>query len=373
MKRLLYISRYRIDEKSHSGLSVESSMQYKAVKSIWGDNCDLYTLPDAVANKRFDVESIIYHRYADMRRVYEAQILDLINAGGYDIVYLDNSLWGYLVEKISHLCKCSTVIFCQDIEYHRLNTLLKSEWTRRKYCRYIWHSYLYYIGKKNERKAVQNANYILTFNSRDSSMLSKVYGRTSDGEIPVCLEDDDINEITLDQKPLIDINKINLLFVGALDYLPNIEAVLFMIKAVMPYVKEDVCLNIVGKSGDRLKINLENDKRVNIIGEVPELRSYYEMCDAVVLPLFSGGGMKVKTAEALKYGKTLLGTKEAFEGYPVDYEQVGGLCNTSDEFIKAINQLEKQKKNEYSRSFFEEHCSFSVMVDAYNTFFRRLS
>lgn len=38
----------------------------------------------------------------------------------------------------------------------------------------------------------------------------------------------------------------------------------------------------------------------------------------MVMPIFSGSGMKVKTAEALMYGKFLIGTKEAFEGYEID-------------------------------------------------------
>jgi len=35
----------------------------------------------------------------------------------------------------------------------------------------------------------------------------------------------------------------------------------------------------------------------------------------VILPIISGSGMKTKTAEALMYGKSIIGIKEAFEGY----------------------------------------------------------
>lgn len=42
--------------------------------------------------------------------------------------------------------------------------------------------------------------------------------------------------------------------------------------------------------------------------------------------------MKTKTAEALMYGKTIIGTKEAFEGYVLD-EKAMKLCSNAQEFI----------------------------------------
>ena len=41
--------------------------------------------------------------------------------------------------------------------------------------------------------------------------------------------------------------------------------------------------------------------------------------------------MKVKTCEALMFGKNIIGTKEAFEGYELDYQKVGAMCNTKEE------------------------------------------
>lgn len=55
------------------------------------------------------------------------------------------------------------------------------------------------------------------------------------------------------------------------------------------------------------------------------MAEYIYNADFLIAPIFEGSGMKLKTAEALMYGKTVFGTTEAFEGYDVDYEQVGGL------------------------------------------------
>ena len=45
----------------------------------------------------------------------------------------------------------------------------------------------------------------------------------------------------------------------------------------------------------------------------------------------TGSGMKVKTCEALMYGKNILGTDEAFEGYELDTARVGGRCNNAED------------------------------------------
>ena len=67
------------------------------------------------------------------------------------------------------------------------------------------------------------------------------------------------------------------------------------------------------------------------------LAYYYIHSDAVVSPILAGDGMKVKTAEAIMYGKPIFATDEALEGYEVSQLKKIFRCNTSQEFITAIN------------------------------------
>ena len=69
----------------------------------------------------------------------------------------------------------------------------------------------------------------------------------------------------------------------------------------------------------------------------------------------AGSGMKVKTCESLMYGKNIIGTKETFEGYNLDTDKVGGLCNTPKEFIDRINYFIHHpvtRYNPYAREVF---------------------
>ena len=99
---------------------------------------------------------------------------------------------------------------------------------------------------------------------------------------------------------------------------------------------------------------------MEVLGYVDDIAQLYADAACVAIPLLSGGGMKIKTAEALMFGKHIFGTDEAFVGYELEYEKVGGKCNSAQEFIEKINAFLEQDTGgfyAYSRQIFEEKYS----------------
>ena len=82
------------------------------------------------------------------------------------------------------------------------------------------------------------------------------------------------------------------LFLGAYS-VPNNEGVLFFVRQVMPHV--DVEFTVVGRGMSRLQQENECMKNVNVVSDAPDLRPYIEAADFMILPVFAGSGMKVKT------------------------------------------------------------------------------
>ena len=112
-------------------------------------------------------------------------------------------------------------------------------------------------------------------------------------------------------------------------------------------------------------------KDIEVVSDAPSLEPYFLEADVMVLPIFSGSGMKVKTCESLMYGKNILGTNETFEGYEVDYKQVGGLCNTAEDFIVALQELATNPRprwNAYSRNAFVTHYSLEAQKEMFKRF-----
>ncbi|OBU27808.1 hypothetical protein AYY22_16020 [Photobacterium kishitanii] len=129
------------------------------------------------------------------------------------------------------------------------------------------------------------------------------------------------------------------LFVGS-DFPPNIEAVEFLCREVMPYVKDNISLTIVGKGMDKYKEYFER-KNIKVYGFVENLSFIYEESNIVLSPIFSGAGMKVKIAEAFKHGKGVLGTEFGFQGYDLGRDFIF-IANEAIDYINYLNDFENR-------------------------------
>jgi len=114
------------------------------------------------------------------------------------------------------------------------------------------------------------------------------------------------------------INRRTLLFVGALDYEPNIAGLKWFLDGIFPKVTEryqDVRLLVVGRRPpkDLLRICMEHPG-VELHPNVPDVGPYYEKCGAVVVPLLTGGGTRIKILEAAMAGRPVLSTPLGAQG-----------------------------------------------------------
>jgi glycosyltransferase involved in cell wall biosynthesis len=74
--------------------------------------------------------------------------------------------------------------------------------------------------------------------------------------------------------------------------------------------------------------------------------------------------MKTKVAEALMFGKRVIGTQEAFSGYEEIADLVGSICATPDEFARAIDREIKNpapRFDERLRSIYAERYSLPAV------------
>jgi hypothetical protein len=109
-----------------------------------------------------------------------------------------------------------------------------------------------------------------------------------------------------------------------------------------------------------------------VFSDGPDLKPNIENADFMLFPNFEGSGMKVKTCEALMYGKNIIGTSEAFEGYDVDYDKAGARCNTKEEFRKAIDDFANTPRprfNTYTREVFINNYSLEKREEAFSLCF----
>ena len=185
-----------------------------------------------------------------------------------------------------------------------------------------------------ERKSVKYSDKIICLSKRDSQLLYKIYGRAATYVSPMALQD----KLPLDAshtvgQPINQQPQKFALFVGGTFY-ANRAGIAWFVEHVVPRIHIKIC--IVGRGFEALRQELERDGKVEVVGAVDHLADWYRDAHFVIAPIFDGSGMKTKVAEALMYGKKIIGTPEAFSGYEGVAERAGWVCSTADEFVAAI-------------------------------------
>lgn len=285
-----------------------------------------------------------------------------INNNIFEYIFIEQSLYGracrYIKKKYP---KLKIIIFFHNIEVQYAHEYLKTSGLKA--------IPFFLLVKYWEKKSCKYADYCITLNKRDSQLLHKIYNRKSDLELPTSFPDlYDQQKAALSAKSK-GLYPIDYLFVGV-SFFANIEAVQWFINNVMP--KVDGHLHVVGKGMDNIKFNNLTD-RIHIHGFVDDLSEYYYRAKLVISPIHVGGGMKTKTAEALMYGKTILGSKEAFEGYEID-ERCMILCNNVEDYLTHISLIDKpyDKINSVSRQIFKKLYSNHSQQERLNLFIQNI-
>ena len=264
-------------------------------------------------------------------------------AESFDVVYIDRSVFGIIAKKLKQAgYKGRVISFFHNVETQYFEAKLGKKPGR---------GIVLHCVDRNDRYTCRYSDRIAALNARDGDELFHRYGRHVDGIIPIAFKDKYLRDSYPQEMTAI---QPLCLFLGAY-FPPNNEGILWFVQHVLPHV--DIRMKVVGKGMARLKEEEPALKDIEVIGDAPDLLPYFEAADIMILPIFKGGGMKVKTCESLMYGKNIIATDEAFVGYDVDYDRVGGKCNTAEEFIACIRDFEhnpRPKFNAYSRQMFLE-------------------
>ena len=331
--KLLFITKANIFDKAYSGGVQASTRNYGLLKNIFGEK-SYYTciISDEKAIKQSDHIKYIYYKnsliqkyvnYLALRngfgRKVEKDIISFIQQVKADIIFFDGSDFGGILNKTQVNSKI--IVFYHNIEK-------EYAWDR------VLHNnplciFRFLANWYNEKIITKKADVRICLNLRDNNALEKNYGKKCDFLLPITFSDsfetDNLSCISETEAPY-------LLFVGS-NFLPNYKGIKWFVENVMDYI--DIQLKIVGKNMEQYQKELSRDN-VQVIGTVDNLLPDYKNAQAMVMPIFMGAGMKVKTAEALMYGKTIFGTQEAFEGYDIDGTANLNVCNSTEEFINSI-------------------------------------
>jgi glycosyltransferase involved in cell wall biosynthesis len=133
-----------------------------------------------------------------------------------------------------------------------------------------------------------------------------------------------------------------LLYVGAMHYYPNIDAVQYFFGSMYERIRQavpDVQVQIVGHAPPDEIQQLASLPGVEVTGSVPDMRPYYEKAMVFVLPLRLGGGTRLKIVEAMAMGVPIVSTSVGAEGLDVHSGENVLLADDPENFVAGVFRL----------------------------------
>ena len=100
-----------------------------------------------------------------------------------------------------------------------------------------------------------------------------------------------------------------------------------------PLMQLDICGNIDSMFQEH------SWRWVKFHGLIESLRGHYEQADVVLLPVVTGGGVAIKTVEALLYGRPVVATRHALRGLPEEIVETVGYANDPEDFAQTVLAL----------------------------------
>jgi glycosyltransferase involved in cell wall biosynthesis len=184
-----------------------------------------------------------------------------------------------------------------------------------------------------EQKIVRDYRHVIAVSEHDKKLMSQCVDESRITVVPtgVDLKQYRPEPVPREVEPLV-------MFVGAMDWEPNIDAVEYFCGEIWPQVLAEVPearFRIVGRNPDR-RVERFACSSIEVTGRVASVLEHLRAAAVVIVPLRIGGGTRLKIYEAMAAGKAVVSTTVGAEGLDVHHGRDIILADTPAEFFKSV-------------------------------------
>ena len=282
----------------------------------------------------------------------------------FDVIFFDSIFSAVFIDEIRKLTKAKIVIRAHNVEHkvwERIAQNTKSPF-KKFYLNHIYKSL-----KNFELEVCSKADAVFPISDVDTAWFQNRLPQKLVKTLP----------FGVDISKKVEISKHNktLFFIGSLNWSPNIEGLLWFLKEVWNNNKLDFPELKLVVAGRNMPDELFEfaDNRTEFVGEVPDSTDFMLENGAMIVPLLSGSGIRIKIIEALMNSKVVISTKIGAEGINYTHGKDIIIADTPEEFCEAINNYYNSVNNsssisENARQLIEnEHNNKIVIDDLINT------
>jgi polysaccharide biosynthesis protein PslH len=189
-----------------------------------------------------------------------------------------------------------------------------------------------------ERQACGAVARVVAVSEQDARTMRELFGVTRVNAIPTGV---DIEGLTPPGPP--PEKTIDLVFVGSMDWLPNVDGIEWFVREVLPLIRRQrpgCSLAIVGRTPPSSITALgQRDERVQVTGTVPDIRPLLWSAAVSIVPLRIGGGTRLKIYESMAGRVPVVSTTVGAEGLEVHHPDDIRLADSPEAFAAACTEL----------------------------------
>jgi polysaccharide biosynthesis protein PslH len=261
---------------------------------------------------------------------FQRQFDELLNEDSWDLIQCE---WTPYARFITHTPKTPVLMATHNVE--------SQIWARRAkhagnpFAKVFFRSQEWKM-RRFEKRALLRASAATVVTSLELSTL-RSWGVTNINLVP--------NGVDLESRsatPEAE-DEDELLFLASLDWYPNLDALGYFVKNILPAVRArrpSVHLRIVGRKPAKSVMEQYSClPGIDFVGEVNEVRSHLDRATVIIVPLRIGGGSRIKILEALAAGKAVISTTIGAEGLDVISGEHLLIANSPAEFAGGVEEL----------------------------------
>lgn len=304
------------------------------IKFIGVDTEASISAAGALKNLLFSEKSYIAERFYTQE--FRDKLKELFAKSDYDIIQLEGSYIGMYTSDIQKYSNAKIIMRAHNLEYEIWERTAKNSRLLKKY----YFSNLAQRIKKFEVSQLNSFHAMIPITQRDANSLIGLGCR-----IPIHITPTGI-DVEEAQRLESKIEFPSIFHIGALDWPPNQEGLLWFFDKVWPLVlKKHPQLNfyLAGRNAPSRIKNLEVTNLV-YLGEVESAKGFMNSKAIGVVPLLSGSGMRIKIVEGMSLGKTMITTTLGVEGIAAKDGKDIMISDDPEEFAKKICLLVEDKE-----------------------------
>jgi len=263
---------------------------------------------------------------------FDIRLAKLLRNEDYDVIHLESLFMTPYVGTIRRLSKAPIVLRSHNLEFVIWEKIAAgtSNVFRRMYLKYLTRKLRSY-----ELSMLNEVNGIAAISEEDKNRMLALGVKKRIRTIPFGV---DLNQYPYESEAY---SEVALFHLGAMDWGPNLEGVLWFLKNIWPSVHErfpQLKFYLAGRnmSDEISRLNLAN---VEVVGEVENAVSFMHSKAIMIVPLLSAGGVRVKIIEGLAMGRAVISTSLGAEGLNCEHGTQLLLADRKEDWLEAIEKL----------------------------------